>query len=189
MVKWNIDKDWLFEKYIVEGLSTRAIANIIGCKNKTISLRLAEYNIPARARGDHNKLNKNGKIVPCENNCGKTMYRKGYLIKKYSIFFCSWKCEKEYQSKIRGGTFENGWRRYKEYRKWCREIKKRDSICKMCGSSENIVCHHILEAKNYPELVYEVNNGVALCQSCHIKVHQQGSINFIKSLQEAILVE
>jgi AraC-like DNA-binding protein len=190
MVTWKLDKDWLFEKYITESLSTRKIAEIVGCSSRTISLRLRQLGISTRTRGEKSGLNKNGREVPCSNECGKSVYRKLSRLKRYSTFFCSWKCEKEYQSKTRRiSSFEEGWRRYKEYRKWCRDIRKRDNVCKKCGSSEKIACHHILEAKDYPSLVYDITNGIALCQSCHIEIHRQGSENFIKSLQEAILVE
>lgn len=187
---WIIDKDWLFEKYVVEKLSTRKIASIVGCRNKTISLRLSEFGIPARSKKQAMEKRKNGEEVLCSNGCGKKIYRKLSKLKKFTIFFCSWDCEKEYQSKTRRKSgFKEGWRRYSEYRKWNKFIKSRDEVCLLCGSDKKLVAHHILEAGDYPELVYEIENGVTLCQSCHIKIHKQGSQNFIKPLQEAILVE
>jgi 5-methylcytosine-specific restriction endonuclease McrA len=190
MKKWNIDKDWLENKYLNEKLSTRQIAKLIGCLGKTIDLRLKEYGIPTRTREEALGLYRTGKYVECSNGCGQAMYRKLYNLNKYSVFFCSWKCEKEYQSKTRRkSNFFFGWRRYKEYKNWRKNILKRDRKCVLCSSEVKLAVHHILEAQTFPELVYKINNGVTLCQSCHIRVHQQDSTKFIKSLQEVISVE
>lgn len=190
MQKWNIDKDWLKIKYIDEELSTRDIAKLIGCSGKTIQRKLVEYSIQLRTNSEAVKLFRNGKNVLCSNNCGTEIYRKLSKLNKFKVFFCSWKCEKEYQSKTRKvSSFADGWRRYKEYRRWRSHIIKRDKHCKICKSQIKLVAHHILEAKDYPEKVYDETNGVALCQSCHIQIHKEGSFKFIKSLREAILVE
>lgn len=186
-VKWIIDKDWLYEKYVVEKLSTREIASIVGCKNKTISLRLKEYEIKARSKKEAEESRKTGMEVLCSNECGKRIYRKLSKLNKFIVFFCSWDCEKEYQSKVRRKSiFKEGWRSYGEYRAWRKLVKSRDVDCLLCHSDKKLVSHHILEASTHPDLVYDVNNGATLCQSCHILIHQKGSSNFIKPLQEAI---
>lgn len=190
MRTWNIDRDWLEQKYLNEKLSTHKIASLLGCGAKTISLRLHEYNIPVRTKGDAVKLNRTGEYVSC-GSCGKLIYRKQYKLNKFSIFFCSWKCEKEHQSKVRRTSeLAVGWRRFREYKVWRRLVFERDSsVCKLCGSGENLVAHHILEARCYPELIYEVSNGICICSKCHKVLHKHYSIQLIKSLQEAILVE
>mgnify|MGYP001601780754 CR=1 FL=1 len=57
-----------------------------------------------------------------------------------------------------------------EYHLWARNIKRRDGwICKI----KNIDCygrleaHHILPWSQFPELRYELNNGITLCQFHH----------------------
>lgn len=190
MKTWNIDKDWLEQKYLVDNLSTHKIAKLLGCGSKTISLRLHEYNIPVRTIDDAVKLNRTGEYVSC-SNCGESVYRKRYNLNKFNVFFCSWKCEKEYQSKTRRTSqLAVGWRRFREYKVWRKLVFTRDNnICKLCSSDKNLVAHHILEARYYPELIYEVSNGVCLCNSCHKVLHKNYSIQLIKSLQEEILVE
>jgi len=187
----NIDKDWLGQKYIEEQLSTHKIAKIIGCGAKSVAIYLHKYGIPLRNNIDAQKINRTGSYVECSNGCGMVVYRKKSLIEKGTIFFCSWDCEKQYQSKTRKvSSFPEGWRRYKEYRKWRRSVLSRDNnICILCRSQKKLVAHHIFEAKDFPDLAYETDNGVTLCQCCHINVHKLGSKNFIESLQEAILVE
>jgi 5-methylcytosine-specific restriction endonuclease McrA len=190
MKKWNIEKDWLITKYVDESMSTRDIAQLLGCSSKTIHRKLHEYSIPTRNREESLKRFRNGAEVLCSNGCGKPIYRKRCIINKYDLFFCSRKCAGEYQSKHnRISSFKVGWRRCKEYRLWRNSVINRDVCCKMCKSTNKLVAHHIYEAKDYPDLVFNINNGVTLCQSCHINVHKLDSTKFIKSLQEAILVE
>lgn len=58
------------------------------------------------------------------------------------------------------------------YKEWRRQVWLRDNFkCKIanpdcCGKIE---AHHILEWSGYPELRYETNNGITLCQAHHPK--------------------
>lgn len=62
----------------------------------------------------------------------------------------------------------------KTYYKWQRAVLKRDNYtCQICGASENLVAHHIKNFNKYPELRFEVSNGITLCRSCHTKVHRR----------------
>lgn len=188
--KWNFEADWLKQKYINEQLSTYKIAQLVGCSNHTVSLALRRHGIQTRTNTAAQEINKTGKILSCSNGCGKTFYRKKSRVNKFEVFFCSWECSKEYRSKTkRKVPFSIGWRRWKEYRKWRSDVIRRDKCCKICGKDIKLVVHHILEAQDCPELIFDLSNGVTLCQSCHISIHKQNSINFIKPLQEAIFVE
>ena len=61
------------------------------------------------------------------------------------------------------------------YRKWREEVLTRDGHkCAECGSSENLEVHHIKEFSIYPELRFDVDNGITLCRSCHRKHHFKG---------------
>ena len=60
-----------------------------------------------------------------------------------------------------------------EYIKWRDLVIERDGCCKLCGSKENLHAHHIKDFISYPELRYDVENGVTLCGSCHAKVHSE----------------
>lgn len=40
--------------------------------------------------------------------------------------------------------------------------------CVMCLSTENLCAHHIAPKANYPALRNDLNNGIALCQWCHL---------------------
>jgi hypothetical protein len=42
--------------------------------------------------------------------------------------------------------------------------------CSICGKTKDqarMDCHHIKNKKDYPTLLYEVDNGVLLCVKCH----------------------
>lgn len=61
-----------------------------------------------------------------------------------------------------------------QYRDWRTLVFTRDSYtCQSCGDDRggNLQCHHIKAWANYPDLRYEVSNGVTLCRDCHERVH------------------
>lgn len=46
------DKDWLFQKYIVEGLTVRQVAELAECSKSTIQRLLAEYGYSKHSESD-----------------------------------------------------------------------------------------------------------------------------------------
>lgn len=56
-----------------------------------------------------------------------------------------------------------------EYRYWRDEVFRRDDYrCQICGvRGGQLEAHHIKEKCNFPELMFDVNNGVTLCHTCH----------------------
>jgi len=60
-----------------------------------------------------------------------------------------------------------------ELRLWREAVLARDNwTCQDCGGRGKGLCsHHIKTFKNYPELRSSIMNGIALCKTCHIKVH------------------
>jgi len=185
-----LSKEVLENLYLTDMLSIRDIAKRLNVNNMIVRKYLYLYNIPRRNKSWKAPLNKNGKEVPCEN-CGKLVYRKKYKLNKFIRFYCSWKCEKEHQSKIRSvSELPEAWRRRKFYRGWRAKILKRDNFkCGLCDSNIKIVAHHIIEAKDNPALRFDINNGIALCEKCHIDLHKNNSKNYIESLQKVIFVE
>lgn len=63
---------------------------------------------------------------------------------------------------------------------WSLSIKKRDKCCKICGSTENLIAHHILYKNQHPELSLDLYNGVALCSQCHYDYHNLNGWNIDK---------
>ena len=55
---------------------------------------------------------------------------------------------------------------------WSKTIKKQDDkACQICGSTDKLHAHHILEKKHFPELSLNPNNGITLCVPCHNQTH------------------
>lgn len=48
----------------------------------------------------------------------------------------------------------------------------RDGACVDCGVAAPLHAHHVKPKSMYPELRFEVSNGVAVCPTCHWKRHQ-----------------
>jgi hypothetical protein len=55
---------------------------------------------------------------------------------------------------------------------WARMVKLRDKVCTQCGATEDLHAHHIKPYKEFPELKYDINNGVTLCAHCHRLHHK-----------------
>lgn len=54
------------------------------------------------------------------------------------------------------------------YMEWRGKVFQRDNwTCQTCGVRGYVEPHHIKGWAKYPELRYEVNNGVTLCLDCH----------------------
>ena len=60
---------------------------------------------------------------------------------------------------------------YLDFRKMVLERDKH--VCQECGSKNRLHVHHIKPFSQYPELRFDVNNGITLCVNCHRKVHKK----------------
>ena len=97
--------------------------------------------------------------------------------------YCSWECYNKDRHMPKGEEHWN-WQGGKslindrhdstEYKKWRLAVYQRDNYkCQYCGSKEKINAHHIYSYQHYPELRYRIDNGITLCEKCHIKTHQK----------------
>ncbi len=74
----------------------------------------------------------------------------------------------------KGGISWRSWRSTPEYLWWRRKVFGRDGFtCQHCSDSKggNLTAHHIKTAKEFPNLVLDVDNGITLCEKCHSEVH------------------
>ena len=61
------------------------------------------------------------------------------------------------------------------YREWSSNVKKRDNWkCRITDKncSGRLESHHILSWRDYPELRYDINNGITLCHKHHPRKHE-----------------
>ncbi len=114
-------------------------------------------------------------ITRCRNN-------------KYNTQFCSWKCRTKGIGEIMKGKaagekhpFWKGtrvkrrrWFNRKICLLWSKTVRERDNYtCQICGSKNHTLAHHIKNWENYPELRFNVDNGITYCLSCHSKYHRR----------------
>ena len=61
------------------------------------------------------------------------------------------------------------------FKEWSKKIIDRDKICAMCEQKKDKMhAHHIVSIKENLSLVYDLNNGAALCRRCHAIIHGFG---------------
>jgi 5-methylcytosine-specific restriction endonuclease McrA len=59
-------------------------------------------------------------------------------------------------------------RQTEEYLLWQKEVFRRDNYkCRLCGSNKNLNAHHLNGFARYPDLRYDINNGITLCEKHH----------------------
>ena len=60
-------------------------------------------------------------------------------------------------------------------RKWSIQVKERDSYtcvrCNTVATGGSIHAHHIVPKEYFPEVAFDMDNGVTLCSSCHRNIH------------------
>lgn len=130
-----------------------------------------------------------GMIGVCKPNNGSFKegnipWNKGILMSKESIKkmrdgLRTWCEERGYYPNWKGGisrVYKNGY--YSTaYKKWREKIFEKDNYtCQKCGAQSAIgertylTPHHIKLFAKYPDLRYEVTNGITLCENCHCSV-------------------
>lgn len=91
------------------------------------------------------------------------------------------KMSEAHQKRISLGLWKNqhgGVKRYngtlkkssKSHQKWSKEVKDRDKwVCRIAdvNCDGRLEAHHILPWSKFPELRYQINNGITLCQHHH----------------------
>ena len=62
-----------------------------------------------------------------------------------------------------------------DYKMWRDAVFERDMLtCKKCGKNIDgkLRAHHICNFSDYPELRFEVDNGITFCVDCHVAFHK-----------------
>lgn len=59
-----------------------------------------------------------------------------------------------------------------EAQAWRKKVFTRDLYhCRLCNKAGELHAHHIVSWSVAPELRFDVNNGMTLCEDCHTKIH------------------
>ena len=142
-----------------------------------------------RCKGDWQSKNKSGENSHQWQNGPreKVCQHCGTLFKclpniAYSVFkkqkFCSKACADvggfrhtgSANSKWKNGPVVRSGSSQQRFRKLV--LERDGNSCRQCGSSENLQAHHVRPLKEAPELRWNVDNGMTLCQSCHLVLHE-----------------
>lgn len=133
------------------------------------------------------KGNFKSKIVKC-SFCDKEVYKTPGSIKKFKRSFCSVKCSRSFYKGENSPAWRGGvtserkkQRDSKQYKEWRTLVFERDDYtCQSCkarngkGKAVYLHAHHIKSFHNFPELRFELNNGVTLCIECHKETDNYG---------------
>lgn len=76
--------------------------------------------------------------------------------------------------------------RCQKYEEWRLLVYQKDNYtCQKCNKKvKGINCHthHIKSKEEYPELIYDVDNGMTLCNGCHRSIHGKGKPSPLKGI-------
>ena len=72
--------------------------------------------------------------------------------------------------------------RFENQKKWLilksQLFYERGRKCEICGSDISLHIHHILYRSEYPELTFDRENLMILCERCHKKIHSEDKWRF-----------
>lgn len=150
------DADWLRQQYVERGLSTVQIALGLGAKPRTVNSWLTRHKIQTRPSG-----NAKGLVISADVRQKMSEARRG---KYQGASNPNWK----------GGLISDNTRLRNSYesKRWSLLVRAKDgNACAECGKTGKLHAHHVKHWKKYPELRFDVGNGVTLCPVCHQKAH------------------
>lgn len=146
------EKEWLHQQYVTQKMSAQEIASQCGVTHGAILYWLDKHGIKRRNVSEarsvkhwalYGKDNPAfGKVGPANPN-----YRGGTTPWRQSIYAS------------RG------------YRKFRRDVWKRDKGCRLCPAKKGEArfhIHHIIMVAEAPMLILDPDNAILLCEKCHI---------------------
>lgn len=148
------DAKFLQAEYVEKGKSIPQIASETGASTGVVRTWLIQHGIERRSRGSemgHKRMTDDAKRKLSEGRIGRFVGENSPL----------W----------RGGSVPNPERTSYQAKAWSKAVRLRDGICQKCGAFDRLHAHHIKRWKDYPELRYDLTNGVTLCYTCHEEAH------------------
>ena len=155
-------KELLYDLYIVKKLPTRKVGEIIGLSKGKVSEWLKKYDIEVRYGSEAIE-------TQWINNSERRKKQSDAFVENFNIA----------RNNSRFKDFKE-YRKTSEYSEWRLKVYSRDNFtCVKCGKKRDsktmINAHHLESFKTNVEKRYDVNNGVTLCEQCHINFHTKYS--------------
>lgn len=201
-----VDRDWLHEKYVVEGRSANEIGRIVGRDSKRVWQWLRDLGIPTRPRGrDSSNHFRVGGPNPFQGRKHSAETRKRMSDRAKAEGRVPYDPKVGSYMKGRKGPQVPSWKggitperqafySTPEWKAAAKEVWSRDdATCQRCGrrnkGSERFAfdVHHVVSFACV-RLRADVNNLVLLCEACHYWVHssENAARLFIKEDADAI---
>lgn len=117
--------------------------------------------------------------------CGKEFWVKNY--RKDEAKYCSKECH--YKDNLGLSSENYKLRRSKKFSDWRKKVFERDNYtCQECGQVGGYLHpHHIKPFSIFPELRFDINNGITLCENCHKKTDTYG-VNLWRNYKNILAV-
>lgn len=193
-IVFNITYDDLYFQYVESKKSTKEIGILYSVSSTTISSRLKKYDIPIRSASENQKIYANEK---CKNDelskLQKLVWEKeGYKEKMSNIHkqvhINNPSLKIIHSARMQGLSLyewsgfvsnENSRiRKSEEYNNWRLEVLNKYSYkCLKCGNTNNLNVHHIENFSSNELLRFDINNGVVLCECCHLPKYKDSFHN------------
>jgi len=190
----HLDREWLYQKYIVEGLSTYDIGRLVGRDPKGVYTKLRDFGIPTRPRGQNlagsdNYMRQPGAVNPFQGR-QHTEATKRRLSQKASVEKPWLRGERNGMAGRTGETNPNyidgsspERQRMYAHGTWkavLRAVYARDNYrCVRCSAPKttprSLHAHHIKPWAGNPALRFDLDNLVTLCRTCHSWVHSKAN--------------
>lgn len=187
---YNIDRDWLYQKYINEKLSRNQIAKLVGCGGTTVLRYMKKFNIKRRSQKEALKIDNNRKEKRELMSRVKTgtvfskQHRENISAGRIAGNFSGKRSPRWKRPEDRVSPLNAAIRECAQNLQWKKDIMARDQYkCTICSASKNLEIDHIVplsflirenkikkleDAYNCSKL-WDISNGRVLCKSCHKK--------------------
>ena len=163
-LKIELNKEDLYNMYFIKHMTSEEIAKTYNTTGNAVISLLKEYGytIPSRSKLLNIYYHKKGGIEKTrktqstmENRIKSSCRQHGIPIEEFNGFSTS------EQRLARNNTY---------YKEWIRKVFERDNYtCQCCGKrGGNLNAHHLYNFSEYKDLRYNINNGITLCEKCHL---------------------
>lgn len=153
------EKSWLEAEYLTKGRSSTEIANDYGLGDSAVQYWLKKHGIKTRNVGEVRKIKRWG----LSGSKNPMFGRMGALNPRWN-----------------GGHSPERQCAYARaaWKETAKEVLRRDGYrCRKCGAAHEggmkLVVHHVKAWAKHPELRFDKENLLTLCQDCHKKEHSK----------------